>query len=154
MFTSLIQKLPESLRATIDLTQWSEQLTEFELPENFAQSMVKVWAMSEFVSENCNRKPEILLDLIQSGDLFKTYDENTYREKLAQKAIETEADLMLALRHFRRREMIRIAWRDIADWEELTQILRELSWLADAYKRLAAVLEKELEENLKGTFIF
>lgn len=132
MFTSLIQKLPESLRATIDLTQWSEQLTEFELPENFAQSMVKVWAMSEFVAENCNRKPEILLDLIQSGDLFKTYDENTYCEKLAQKNIETEADLMIALRHFRRREMIRIAWRDISDWEELTQILRELSWLADA----------------------
>lgn len=132
MFTSLIQKLPESLRATIDLTQWSEQLTEFELPENFAQSMVKVWAMSEFVSENCNRKPEILLDLIQSGDLFKTYNENTYREKLAQKNIETEADLMIALRHFRRNEMIRIAWRDISDWEELTQILRELSWLADA----------------------
>lgn len=132
MFTSQIQKLPEPLKNTADLTHWSEKLSALKLPENFTESMVKVCVMSEFVAENCNRKPEILLDLIQSGDLFKSYDETTYREKLTQKTIETEAELMTTLRHFRRNEMIRIAWRDIANWEELTQILRELSWLADA----------------------
>ncbi|MGB4498161.1 MAG: bifunctional [glutamate--ammonia ligase]-adenylyl-L-tyrosine phosphorylase/[glutamate--ammonia-ligase] adenylyltransferase [Methylococcaceae bacterium] len=132
MFNAEIQKLPDSLKNTVDLSQWSEKLAAVNLPENFAQSMVKVWAMSEFVVENCTKKPEILLELIQSGDLFRRYDENTYCEKLAQKAIETESELMTTLRHFRRNEMIRIAWRDIADWEELTQILHELSWLADA----------------------
>jgi len=132
MFKTEIQKLPESLRATIDLTQWSERLATFKLPEDFAESMVKVWAMSEFAAQHCERNPQILLDLIASGNLFKTYDENTYREKLAQKNIETESELMTTLRHFRRQEMIRIAWRDIADWEDTRQILRELSWLADA----------------------
>ncbi len=132
MFNAEIQKLPESLKNTVDLSKWSEKLADVNLPENFAQSMVKVWAMSEFVSQHCERNPQILIELCQSGDLFKPYDETTYREKLEQKAIETEAELMIALRHFRRNEMIRIAWRDIADWEELTQILRELSWLADA----------------------
>jgi glutamate-ammonia-ligase adenylyltransferase len=132
MFDAEIQKLPESLHTTVDLSKWEARFFPYELPENFAQSMVKVWAMSEFVVENCTKKPEILLELIQSGDLFQTYDETTYREKLAEKSIETEADLMILLRHFRRREMIRIAWRDISDWEELTQTLRELSWLADA----------------------
>ncbi len=132
MFDAEIQKLPESLKNTIALSEWSEHLDALNLPENFAEAMVKVWAMSEFVSENCERKPEILLELIQSGDLFKSYNEITYREKLVAKNIETEADLMTTLRHFRRREMIRIAWRDIANWEELTQTLRELSWLADA----------------------
>jgi len=88
--------------------------------------------MSEFAAQHCERNPQILLDLIASGNLFKTYDENTYREKLAQKNIETESELMTTLRHFRRQEMIRIAWRDIADWEDTRQILRELSWLADA----------------------
>ena len=39
---------------------------------------------------------------------------------------------MITLRHFRRNEMVRLAWRDISDWEELTQTLRELSWLAEA----------------------
>jgi glutamate-ammonia-ligase adenylyltransferase len=137
MFNAEIQKLPESLQNTVDLTQWSERLAVLNLPENFAKALVKVWAMSEFVVENCTKKPEILLDLIQSDDLFKTYDETTYREKLAEKTIETEAELMTTLRHFRRREMIRIAWRDISDWEELTQTLCELSWLADACIQMA-----------------
>jgi glutamate-ammonia-ligase adenylyltransferase len=132
MFDAEIQKLPESLQNTVDLSQWSEKLTTVNLPENFAEGMVKVWAMSEFVVQNCTKKPEIILELIQSGDLFKSYNKATYREKLAQKTIETEAELMTTLRHFRRHEMSRIAWRDIADWEELTQTLRELSWLADA----------------------
>ena len=132
MFETEIQKLPESLQNTVDLTQWSERLADINLPENFAESMVKVWAMSEFSAQNCDRYPEILIELCQSGDLFKSYNETTYREKFAQKTIETEADLMITLRHFRRNEMIRIAWRDISDWEELTQTLRELSWLAEA----------------------
>jgi [glutamine synthetase] adenylyltransferase / [glutamine synthetase]-adenylyl-L-tyrosine phosphorylase len=132
MFNTEIQKLPESLKNTIDLSQWSEKLATLNLPKNFPEAMVKVWAMSEFAAQHCERNPQILFDLIQSGDLFKSYNENTYREKLEQKAIETESELMTTLRHFRRNEMIRIAWRDIADWEELTQVLRELSWLADA----------------------
>lgn len=137
MFESNTQSLPESLRATIDLSQWTQRLAQLELPENFAEAMAKVWVASEFVSQHCDRQPEILIGLCQSGDLFKTYNETTYREKLAQKSIETEADLMIALRHFRRNEMIRLAWRDIADWEELTQTLRELSWLADACIQMA-----------------
>ncbi|MEI6744985.1 MAG: bifunctional [glutamate--ammonia ligase]-adenylyl-L-tyrosine phosphorylase/[glutamate--ammonia-ligase] adenylyltransferase [Methylococcaceae bacterium] len=132
MFISQIKNLPESLRATVDLTEWTEKLAALNLPENFAESMVKVWAMSEFVAQNCDRRSEILIELCQSGDLFKSYDENTYREKLAEKTIADELDLIIVLRHFRRNEMIRIAWRDISDWEDLTQTLRELSWLADA----------------------
>ena len=132
MFVAEIQKLPESVAANVDLTQWSARLTTLELPADFSNAMVKVWAMSEFVAQHCDRRPEILLGLCQSGDLFKSYDEATYREKIAQKIIETEADLMIVLRHFRRNEMIRLAWRDISDWEELTQTLLELSWLAEA----------------------
>ncbi len=132
MFESATQKLPESLRTTVDLSQWSERLAQLELPEKFAESMVKVWVMSEFATQHCDRRPEILIELCQSGDLFKSYGEATYREKLAQKNIETEANLMITLRHFRRNEMVRLAWRDISDWEELTQTLRELSWLAEA----------------------
>ena len=132
MFVAEIQKLPESVAANVDLTQWSARLTTLELPADFSNAMVKVWAMSEFVAQHCDRRPEILIELCQSGDLFQSYNEATYREKLAQKIIETEADLMIALRHFRRNEMIRLAWRDISDWEELTHTLRELSWLAEA----------------------
>jgi glutamate-ammonia-ligase adenylyltransferase len=154
MFESEIQKLPETIRATIVLSQWSERLAAFDLPDNFAESMVKMWAMSEFVAQHCERKPEILLELIQSGDLFKSYNETTYREKLVQKNIETEAELMTTLRHFRRDEMIRIAWRDIADWEELTQTLRELSWLADACIQTALNFLYQQACEKRGTPVF
>ncbi|MFI3215555.1 MAG: bifunctional [glutamate--ammonia ligase]-adenylyl-L-tyrosine phosphorylase/[glutamate--ammonia-ligase] adenylyltransferase, partial [Methylococcales bacterium] len=134
MFESELTHLPPSAHEKTHslLTPWLTHLHEIALPDNFSASMVKVFAASEFVSQHCERTPDILLGLIHSGDLFTTYTPSTYSEKLAHFTPDTDEALMTQLRHFRRREMIRIAWRDIADWEELTQTLRELSYLADA----------------------
>ncbi|MBL8272112.1 bifunctional [glutamate--ammonia ligase]-adenylyl-L-tyrosine phosphorylase/[glutamate--ammonia-ligase] adenylyltransferase, partial [Steroidobacter sp.] len=44
---------------------------------------------------------------------------------------ESDADLMESLRRFRRRHMVRIAWRDIAGWATLDETLHDLSKLAD-----------------------
>ncbi len=134
MFESELAHLPPSAHAKIHdlLTPWLIHLEGIVLPDNFSASMVKVFAASEFVSEHCERSPEILLNLIHSGDLFTPYTPSTYSEKLASLTPDTDEALMTLLRHFRRREMIRIAWRDIADWTELTQTLLELSYLADA----------------------
>ena len=38
---------------------------------------------------------------------------------------------MESLRRFRKRHMVRIAWRDIAGWADLDETLRDLSALAD-----------------------
>ena len=134
MFESELVHLPPSAHEKIQslLTPWLTHLNATALPDNFSASMVKVFAASEFVSQQCERTPDILLDLIHSGDLFTTYTQSTYSEKLAQLTPDTDEALMTLLRHFRQREMIRIAWRDIADWEALTQTLLELSYLADA----------------------
>ena len=134
MFESELVHLPPSAHEKIQslLTPWLTHLNATALPDNFSASMVKVFAASEFVSQQCERTPDILLDLIHSGDLFTTYTQSTYSEKLAQLTPDTDEALMTQLRHFRQHEMIRIAWRDIADWEALTQTLLELSYLADA----------------------
>jgi glutamate-ammonia-ligase adenylyltransferase len=135
-------KLPDELRApvAVALKQWHEQLTELNLdfhpaPE-FTASMVKVWCSSLFIAESCTRNPELLVDLVNSGDLstiYKTiYNEYSYADKLARMEIDSEAGLMQELRRFRRREMIRIAWRDLADWAPLSETLTDLSWLAEA----------------------
>ncbi|MDI1276699.1 bifunctional [glutamate--ammonia ligase]-adenylyl-L-tyrosine phosphorylase/[glutamate--ammonia-ligase] adenylyltransferase [Methylobacter sp.] len=130
--------LPDELRATViaSLTKWDERVTELKLnitqtPE-FSKAIVKVWCSSLFVAESCIRKPELLIDLVNSGDLSATYNENSYTEKLVCKPVETQAELMTKLRDFRRREMVRIAWRDLAGWAELSETLTNLSWLADA----------------------
>ena len=39
---------------------------------------------------------------------------------------------MAAMRAFRRRHLVRIAWRDLANLAPIDTVMAELSWLADA----------------------
>jgi len=133
-----LDKLPDELRDPIvaSLKQWHEQLIRLDLdfqptPE-FNASMVKVWCSSLFIAESCMRRPDILVDLVNTGDLSTLYNDHSYAGKLALMRIDSEAGLMQELRRFRRREMIRIAWRDLAGWAPLSETLADLSWLADA----------------------
>ncbi|MFZ2171559.1 MAG: bifunctional [glutamate--ammonia ligase]-adenylyl-L-tyrosine phosphorylase/[glutamate--ammonia-ligase] adenylyltransferase, partial [Methylococcaceae bacterium] len=131
-------KLPDQLRSIVaaSLDRWYQQLTdlalEFHPTPEFNASIVKVWCSSLFIAESCMRRPETLVDLVTTGDLSALYNEHSYTGKLARMQIESEAGLMQELRRFRRREMIRIAWRDLAGWAPVTETLSDLSWLADA----------------------
>ena len=149
--------LPDQLRATVidSLTKWDERLTELNLnisqtPE-FTASIAKVWCSSLFVAESCTRKPELLVDLVNSGDLSAVYHQNSYVEKLAHAPVETQAELMTKLRDFRRREMVRIAWRDLAGWAELSETLSDLSHLADACIQYALDFLYQEACELRGT---
>ncbi|MFA6164381.1 MAG: bifunctional [glutamate--ammonia ligase]-adenylyl-L-tyrosine phosphorylase/[glutamate--ammonia-ligase] adenylyltransferase [Methylobacter sp.] len=149
--------LPDGLRASVavSLKKWDEHLTVLNLsldhtPE-FMASISKVWCSSLFVAESCTRQPELLVDLVMSGDLSANYAENSYVDKLAHTQIETEADLMVQLRRFRRREMVRIAWRDLAGWAELSETLTNLSWLADACIQYALDFLYQKACELRGT---
>jgi len=130
--------LPDELRATViaSLTKWDDRLADLKLGINpspeFNASIAKVWCSSLFIAESCTRKPELLVDLVNSGDLSMIYTDNSYAEKLARTPVETQAELMMKLRDFRRLEMVRIAWRDLAGWAELSETLVDLSHLADA----------------------
>jgi [glutamine synthetase] adenylyltransferase / [glutamine synthetase]-adenylyl-L-tyrosine phosphorylase len=112
---------------------------------------------SDFIHHNIVRRPDLLVDLVQSGDLRAAYPPQAFRERLAAMwqarfdqapfpwhggldlqaaqhaadALEKEAVMQL-LRRFRRREMLRIALRDICGWSDLNQTLADLSQLADA----------------------
>ncbi|MCK9620645.1 MAG: bifunctional [glutamate--ammonia ligase]-adenylyl-L-tyrosine phosphorylase/[glutamate--ammonia-ligase] adenylyltransferase [Methylobacter sp.] len=149
--------LPDHLRSTVtdSLAKWGERLTELNLnisrtPE-FTASIAKVWCSSLFVAESCTRKPELLVDLVNSGDLSSAYHQNSYVEKLAHAPVETQAELMTKLRDFRRREMVRIAWRDLAGWAELSETLSELSHLADACIQYALHFLYQEACELRGT---
>ncbi|MDO9423689.1 MAG: bifunctional [glutamate--ammonia ligase]-adenylyl-L-tyrosine phosphorylase/[glutamate--ammonia-ligase] adenylyltransferase [Methylobacter sp.] len=149
--------LPDRLTATaIDsLAKWDERVKALKLdftqtPE-FNASIAKVWCSSLFVAESCTRKPELLADLVNSGDLSAIYGENSYVEKLAQSPADSQAGLMIKLRHFRRREMVRIAWRDLAGWAELSETLSDLSHLADACIQYALDFLYREACELRGT---
>ncbi len=154
---SELADLPDQLRATVldTLTQWAERVADLKLniaptPE-FNAAIVKVWCSSLFVAESCTRKPELLVDLVNSGDLSAVYNENSYIEGLVHTPVETQAELMTKLRHFRRREMVRIAWRDLSGWAELAETLADLSHLADACIQYALNFLYREACELRGT---
>ncbi len=132
-----LKKLPEEMQRRVinKITAYEESTVRLgtEIPENaaFIVSLPKVWACSLFIMENCVRFPLVLNDLIESGDLFLEKRRQNYSEYLKTELIESESNLMFILRQFRRREMIRIAWRDLAGWSCLDETLSDLTELAE-----------------------
>ncbi|MGJ0486212.1 MAG: bifunctional [glutamate--ammonia ligase]-adenylyl-L-tyrosine phosphorylase/[glutamate--ammonia-ligase] adenylyltransferase [Methylomicrobium sp.] len=119
-----------------NLQKMTERLAELNLemprlPE-VTESLTKVWCSSAFVAEQCSKSPDLLIDLVDSGDLMRVYEADCYRARLNALDLDLESALMTALRQFRRREMVRIAWRDLAGWADLAETLLDLSLLADA----------------------
>jgi glutamate-ammonia-ligase adenylyltransferase len=130
--------IPPELQAihAANLQKMADRLAELNLkiPDlpDVAESLPKVWCASAFVAEQCCKNPELLIDLAESGDLTRAYEPDCYKDRLNVLAPDSESALMTALRKFRRREMVRIAWRDLAGWSDLAETLMELSLLADA----------------------
>ncbi|CAK0761567.1 Glutamine synthetase adenylyl-L-tyrosine phosphorylase / Glutamine synthetase adenylyl transferase [Gammaproteobacteria bacterium] len=94
----------------------------------------KVWAASEFVSRLCVADPALLTDFADSGDLIRDYDIGEYPRRVAAALVGVNNEAMLAasLRQLRRREMVRIAWRDLACRADYQTTVAELSAFADA----------------------
>ena len=84
-----------------------------------------VFPYSKFVAEACARDPELLSSPKVAPDLHAACD-----ALLA--GGPDEAKFMDGLRRLRRRELVRIAWRDLACGASLDEVLRDLSALADA----------------------
>jgi len=97
-------------------------------------SIERVFAFSEFVAAGCTREPALLTDLIDSDDLNRNPLPDDYPRKFEDLLadVKDEATLIGRLRRFRRREMICIAWRDLAGWADLTETMSALSAFADA----------------------
>ncbi|MDD1649701.1 MAG: bifunctional [glutamate--ammonia ligase]-adenylyl-L-tyrosine phosphorylase/[glutamate--ammonia-ligase] adenylyltransferase, partial [Methylococcaceae bacterium] len=135
---ALTKTLPESLRPAV-LSAWeifrqnAAERSDDELPDHLLQSLPAVWATSPFIAGHCARRPELLFQLSDSGRLARAHAEDEYQRLLddALSGVTTESELMQALRRFRNREMVRIAWRDIAGWAPLNDTLAEVSLLAE-----------------------
>ncbi|BCU07368.1 bifunctional [glutamate--ammonia ligase]-adenylyl-L-tyrosine phosphorylase/[glutamate--ammonia-ligase] adenylyltransferase [Allochromatium tepidum] len=117
-----------------DWLNWAGEqgLTPPDDPE-FESARRRVWEASEYVAISAARHPADLAELIASGDLARTYaaDDLATRLDARLEGVEDETALHKALRLFRRREMMRIIWRDIAGLAPLEETLEDLSELAD-----------------------
>ncbi|MGA9852531.1 MAG: bifunctional [glutamate--ammonia ligase]-adenylyl-L-tyrosine phosphorylase/[glutamate--ammonia-ligase] adenylyltransferase [Gammaproteobacteria bacterium] len=122
--------IPELLRPAWERYQQALSMLP-ELPDAVRVSLPKIWLCSEFVAQSCIRQPELLAELVQSEDL-QTGCSPAARVRALLSPVNNEAELMRVLRHIRRREMLRIAWRDLAGWAHLEETLHDLSDLADS----------------------
>ncbi len=102
------------------------------------QSAPLVGAASGFVAEACARDPSLLASLVDSGDLETPAPADAVRHLSARApawpvgAPPDEAELMAALRRWRTREMVRLAWRDLAGFATIAQTLQEQSAFAQS----------------------
>ena len=102
-------------------------------PEHIIR-LKQVFAFSDFVAAGCIRDPAMPVDLIDSGDITRRYPGDEYHLKLKPLLSDAtdEETLGRLLRRYRRRELVRIAWRDLSGWADLSETVSDLSAFADA----------------------
>ncbi|MFL0796272.1 MAG: bifunctional [glutamate--ammonia ligase]-adenylyl-L-tyrosine phosphorylase/[glutamate--ammonia-ligase] adenylyltransferase [Cellvibrionaceae bacterium] len=102
--------------------------------EEFKHCWEKAFVGSEYIVRQCDQIPDVVAELIESGDLFSAYDKETYRNRLSEilLAMDAEEDLLKQLRLFRQREMVRLYWRDLSRLADMAETTRDVSLLAEA----------------------
>jgi len=133
------QRYSERFQATDPDSSWlSQRLADFRDYPLFAQHLQLVWGCSDFIGEQCEIAPNIFQQLVDSGDLQRAYTREDFQRTIDGKVIdnagggESEEQLSRQLRLFRRRELMRIIWRDFTRQASMPETTRELTWLAEA----------------------
>ena len=135
--------VPEPLRAMLErrletlAAQGGAPAGEAGSYDVIASSLPLVWACSDFVAEACLRDPHLLSWLAAQGRLNEAATSEWLAadfaagEDSAAAAAADDAAFMDTIRRFRRRQLVRIAWRDLASLTDVETVLRELTLLAD-----------------------
>jgi glutamate-ammonia-ligase adenylyltransferase len=114
--------------------QWLHQQLE---NQDFCAQLKLLWGCSDFVATQAAADPQSFRQLVESGDLQRSYTQHHYMQAL-QARIEQlpgscgEEQLSRALRLFRRREMLRIIWRDFTRQAPMLETTGDATRLAEA----------------------
>ena len=108
---------------------------------------VNVFSYSRFLSDAVLKNPERILDVASSGSFYRALSVDEYSGRLFDFLGEESREMPAAvdLARFRRRQLLRIALRDVMGVASLAEVTEELSNLADAildftYSRIRARL--------------
>ncbi len=140
---SALTRLPEPLHGEVNdrlgslavaLSTPDIRLLESADAQQWLDSLPRVWACSKFVAAWSIRNPKALLELVESGDLVRCYRDGEHKTHVANAvAGSVDADALDAgLRRCRKREAVRIAWRRLAGWSDLAELMVSTSALAEA----------------------
>ena len=125
-----------------DPTWLTARLAEFPNYPLFAEHLQLLWGTSDFVGEHSETYPEMFQQLVDSGDLQRRYSREDFQQAIDQRLLSSdeapnkqtpnEEQLASHLRLFRRREQLRIIWRDFSRQASMPETTRELTWMAEA----------------------
>ncbi|MBV8496389.1 MAG: bifunctional [glutamate--ammonia ligase]-adenylyl-L-tyrosine phosphorylase/[glutamate--ammonia-ligase] adenylyltransferase, partial [Gammaproteobacteria bacterium] len=99
------------------------------------KSLATVFAASDFVAHACARDAQLFAALVASGELERPLAPQAFAARapdLGSLPAAAEAQAQDALRRWRRCELTRIAWRDLAGWADLAETFADLTAFADA----------------------
>ena len=91
-------------------------------------SFARVCEGSDFVARALRADASLFAHLVESADLERSLSAADFAARAPPVPADTtaaEARWMAELRRWRRREFVRIAWRDLANWAPLTETLRQ-----------------------------
>ncbi len=110
--------------------QWQNILA---IDADLGLSATQVFMGSDFVLQWGERYPDRAKALVQSGDLQRVYAPHQLAQQLQHALADChdEAVLHARLRQFRQREMVRIIWRDLAGWADLSETMADMSAMAE-----------------------
>ncbi|QRY79953.1 bifunctional [glutamate--ammonia ligase]-adenylyl-L-tyrosine phosphorylase/[glutamate--ammonia-ligase] adenylyltransferase [Pseudomonas sp. PDNC002] len=130
----LAERAEQNFRAAI--AEFSaEQIASFDSwSDERHADFARVTAGSDFVAEQVQRDPAFLLELAATGELERGLQPGEMGAQLEALLADCadEDELGRRLRRFRRRQQMRIIWRDLSRRSDLAGTCRDLSDLADA----------------------
>jgi glutamate-ammonia-ligase adenylyltransferase len=105
-------------------------------------SLPQVLASSGFISHALHHTPDLIANLLDTDCVLHPRDLKDIETRVTNccSTNDTVDELMSALRDIRRRELVRIGWRDLAGFSPLKEVVETLSCLADAAIRTALVV--------------
>ncbi|PUA28313.1 MAG: bifunctional glutamine synthetase adenylyltransferase/deadenyltransferase [Cellvibrio sp. 79] len=120
--------------------------------DEFSAQLTRAFTASEFIAKTSAQKPALLLELIESGVLFRPQtDADLDAFAAVISAGVNDADVDARLRRERNKAMIRIIWRDLNRLATMSEVTAELSRFADKSIRLAAEYHYRALEKMYGT---
>ncbi len=143
-----IQLLAESVPDPENATRYLERLRQ-EIPAAFdricsspaaLRCALNIFAYSTFLSECVLRNPERILEVAASGSFYRVLSAEDYKQRLFDfLGGNGQPPSPLDLARFRRRQLLRIALRDVLGVATLSEVTQELSNLADSILDVAYI---------------
>jgi glutamate-ammonia-ligase adenylyltransferase len=139
---SVQQSFETKLNLYFDRDQDSAWLKKYLEDSQFHQQLELTWGCSDFAADQAISDPCLFRQLVESGDLDRSYSADGLLQSLRLRVQETttvnnEPELSRQLRLFRRREMQRIIWRDLNRLSDLIETTRDVTLLAEACIQVA-----------------